>query len=54
MAASDARFAGYPADSFPRMHRLARYLAGPTTDRHFHTGLRWLLDGISAQPRHGG
>jgi hypothetical protein len=31
------------------MHRLARDLAGPTTDRQFHTGLRWLLDGIADQ-----
>ena len=28
---------------------LASHLAGPTTDRQFHTGLRWLLDGIAAQ-----
>jgi hypothetical protein len=30
------------------MRRLAGHLAAPTTDRHFHTGLRWLLDGISS------
>jgi hypothetical protein len=35
------------------MRRLAAPLADPTTDRHFHTGLRWLLDGLSAQTRDG-
>ncbi|HEV2870673.1 MAG TPA: TetR/AcrR family transcriptional regulator [Actinomycetota bacterium] len=41
-------FAGLPEDRFPEMRRLAGPLAGPTTGRHFHTGLRWLLDGVSA------
>jgi TetR/AcrR family transcriptional regulator, tetracycline repressor protein len=48
-ARAEASFAGLPADSFPRMRRLARHLAGPTTDRDFHTGLRWLLDGIGGR-----
>jgi hypothetical protein len=46
----EATFAGLPADTFPHMRRLAGHLAAPTTDRHFHTGLRWLLDGIAAAP----
>ena len=48
-ARAEAAFAGLPEDEFPEMHRLARDLAGPTTDRQFVTGLRWLLDGIAAQ-----
>jgi TetR/AcrR family tetracycline transcriptional repressor len=48
-ARAEAAFAGLPEDEFPEMHRLARDLAGPTTDRQFATGLRWLLDGIAAQ-----
>jgi len=48
-ARAEAAFAGLPPDSFPRMQGLAADLAGPTTDRQFHTGLRWLLDGIAAQ-----
>jgi TetR/AcrR family transcriptional regulator, tetracycline repressor protein len=51
--AAEAVFAGLPEDRFPEMRRLAGPLAGPTTDRHFRTGLRWLLDGISAGPRSG-
>jgi TetR/AcrR family transcriptional regulator, tetracycline repressor protein len=43
-------FASLPEDTFPEMRRLAGHLAAPTTDRHFHTGLRWLLDGISSGP----
>jgi hypothetical protein len=39
-------FASLPENAFPEMRRLAGELAAPTTDRH-HTGLRWLLDGIS-------
>ena len=49
-ARAEATFAGLPEDRFPEMRRLARHLAGPTTDHQFHTGLRWLLDGIAAQP----
>jgi TetR/AcrR family transcriptional regulator, tetracycline repressor protein len=49
-ARAEATFAGLPEDEFPEMRRLARDLAGPTTDRQFDTGLRWLLDGIAAQP----
>ena len=30
------------------MRRLAGQLASPVTDRQFHAGLRWLLDGIAA------
>jgi TetR/AcrR family transcriptional regulator, tetracycline repressor protein len=48
-ARAEAAFAGLPEDRFPEMRRLARHLAGPVTDRQFHTGLRWLLDGIAAQ-----
>ena len=47
----EATFAGLPEDRFPEMRRLAAPLADPTTDRHFHTGLRWLLDGIGARPK---
>jgi TetR/AcrR family transcriptional regulator, tetracycline repressor protein len=48
-ARAEAVFASLPEDEYPEMHRLARDLAGPTTDRQFATGLRWLLDGIAAQ-----
>jgi len=48
-ARAEAAFASLPADSFPEMRRLARHLASPATDHQFHTGLRWLLDGIAAQ-----
>lgn len=51
---AEAAFAGLAAAEFPRMRGLAGELAGPTTDRQFHTGLRWLLDGIAAQPRQEG
>ena len=53
-ARAEATFAGLPEDRFPRMHGLARQLAGPTTDHQFHTGLRWLLQGIAAQGRQEG
>ena len=43
-------FANLPEGTFPEMRRLADDLAAPTTDRNFHTGLRWLLDGISSEP----
>lgn len=46
----EATFASLPEDRFPEMRQLAGHLAAPTTDRHFHTGLRWLLDGIGAAP----
>jgi AcrR family transcriptional regulator len=46
----EATFAGLPEGSFPELRRLAGHLAAPTTDRHFHTGLRWLLEGIAGQP----
>jgi hypothetical protein len=45
-----ATFAGLAEGSFPEMRRLAGHLAAPTTDRHFHTGLRWLLQGIGSHP----
>jgi TetR/AcrR family transcriptional regulator, tetracycline repressor protein len=45
-----ATFGSLPEGSFPQLRRLAGHLAAPTTDRHFHTGLRWLLDGIAPQP----
>jgi TetR/AcrR family tetracycline transcriptional repressor len=48
-ARAEAAFASLPEDRFPEMRRLASHLAGPTTDRQFHTGLGWLLDGIAAQ-----
>ena len=48
-ARAEAAVASQPEDRFPEMRRLASHLAGPTTDRQFHTGLRWLLDGIAAQ-----
>jgi TetR/AcrR family transcriptional regulator, tetracycline repressor protein len=53
-ARAEATFTGLPEDGFPRMHGLARQLAGPTTDHQFHTGLRWLLEGIAAQGRQEG
>jgi TetR/AcrR family tetracycline transcriptional repressor len=45
----EATFAGLSEDRFPELRQLAGDLAAPTTDRHYHTGLRWLLDGIAAQ-----
>jgi TetR/AcrR family transcriptional regulator, tetracycline repressor protein len=48
-ARDEAAFARLQEERFPEMRRLASHLAGPTTDRQFHTGLRWLLDGIAAQ-----
>jgi TetR/AcrR family transcriptional regulator, tetracycline repressor protein len=48
-ARAEAAFASLPEDRFPEMRRVARNLASPSTDRQFHTGLRWLLDGIAAQ-----
>jgi len=53
-ARAEAAFASLPEDRFPEMRRLASHLAGPTTDRQFHTGLRWLLDGIAAQSGQAG
>jgi TetR/AcrR family tetracycline transcriptional repressor len=53
-ARAGAAFAGLPEDRFPRMHGMAGDLAGPTTDRQFLTGLRWLLDGIAAEARQEG
>jgi TetR/AcrR family tetracycline transcriptional repressor len=47
----ETTFAGLPEDVFPLMRRLARNLAAPTTDSHYHTGLRWLIDGLSAEAR---
>ena len=46
----EATFAALPDDRFPELRQLAGALSSPTTDGHFHTGLRWLLDGISAEP----
>jgi TetR/AcrR family tetracycline transcriptional repressor len=51
---AETAFAGLAEEEFPRMRGLAGELAGPTTDRQFHTGLRWLLDGIAAQARQEG
>jgi TetR/AcrR family tetracycline transcriptional repressor len=48
-ARAEAAFTSLPEDGFPEMRRVARHLASPSTDRQFHTGLRWLLDGIAAQ-----
>lgn len=45
----EATFGRLPEDAFPEMRRVARPLASPTTDRHFLTGLRWLLEGIGGQ-----
>jgi len=47
----EATFADLPEGSFPEMRRLAGHLAAPTTDRHFNTGLRWLLDGMAPDRR---
>lgn len=44
----EADFASLAEDTYPEMRRLAGHLAAPTTDRHFHTGLRWLLEGIGS------
>jgi TetR/AcrR family transcriptional regulator, tetracycline repressor protein len=46
---AETAFAGLAEEEFPRMRGLARELAGPASGRQFHTGLRWLLDGIAAQ-----
>jgi TetR/AcrR family tetracycline transcriptional repressor len=46
----EATFAALAEDRFPELRRLAGHLAAPTTDRHYHTGLRWLLDGIGSPP----
>jgi AcrR family transcriptional regulator len=48
-ARAETAFAGLAEQAFPRMRGLAGELAGPMTDRQFHTGLGWLLDGIAAQ-----
>ena len=48
-ARAEAAFASLPEDGFPEMRRLARHLASPASDRQFHAGLRWLLDGIATQ-----
>jgi hypothetical protein len=45
----EATFAALPEDRYPRMRRVAGPLAAPTSDRHFDTGLRWLLDGIAGE-----
>jgi TetR/AcrR family tetracycline transcriptional repressor len=52
-ARAEAAFTSLPEDSFPEMRRLASHLAGPTTDRQFHTGLGWLLDGIAQSAQAG-
>ncbi len=44
----ESTFANLAEDTYPDMRRLASHLAAPTTDRHYHTGLRWLLDGVSS------
>jgi TetR/AcrR family tetracycline transcriptional repressor len=44
----EATFAGLADDTYPEVTRLAGHLAAPTTEHHFHTGLRWLLDGITS------
>ncbi len=49
-ARARATFASLPEERFPQMRRLAGQLAVPTTDRQFHTGLRWLLEGIGSRP----
>jgi TetR/AcrR family transcriptional regulator, tetracycline repressor protein len=46
----ETTFAGLSEDRFPELRRLAGPLAAPTTDRHFLTGLRWLLEGIGSRP----
>jgi AcrR family transcriptional regulator len=48
MERAEATFANLPEDRFPQMRELAAPLAAPTTDRHYYNGLRWLLEGISA------
>ncbi len=53
-AQSEAAFTSLPEDRFPHMHQLAGHLASPSTDREFHAGLRWLLEGIGAPPRQDG
>jgi TetR/AcrR family tetracycline transcriptional repressor len=46
-------FGSLPDDEFPEMRRVAKELATRPSDRNFRTGLRWLLDGMSAQTPHG-
>jgi AcrR family transcriptional regulator len=53
-ARAEAAFTSLPEDRFPEMRRLAGPLATPSTDRQFHTGLRWLLDGIATDSGQAG
>ncbi|HKX15307.1 MAG TPA: TetR/AcrR family transcriptional regulator [Propionibacteriaceae bacterium] len=40
-------FGTLPDDGFPEMRRAAQHLAKRPTDRSFHTGLGWLLQGVN-------
>jgi TetR/AcrR family tetracycline transcriptional repressor len=42
-------FGSLPPEEFPEMRRVAEHLARHPTDRSFHTGLRWLLDGMGSE-----
>ena len=44
----ESTFTNLAEDTYPEMRGLASHLAAPTTDRYFHTGLHWLLDGVSS------
>jgi AcrR family transcriptional regulator len=43
-----AAFSGLDPDQYPALRDVAKPLATHPTDDNFHTGLRWLLDGMSA------
>ncbi len=45
----EATFRSLPRHAFPEMRRVARELARHPSDRTFHTGLRWLLEGMSSE-----
>jgi TetR/AcrR family tetracycline transcriptional repressor len=42
-------FGTLPAEEYPEMRRVARHLASRPSDRNFHSGLKWLLDGLSSE-----
>ena len=43
-----AAFSGLDPDQYPALRDVAESLATHPTDDNFHNGLRWLLDGMSA------
>jgi AcrR family transcriptional regulator len=45
----EATFGSLPQEGFPEMRRVATHLSRHPTDGNFHTGLSWLLEGISSR-----